>query len=118
MVLVDTSVWVEHFREGNSHLAALLENGEVVCHLFIIGELARGNLKNGTEILVLLDLLPAIPPAEHKEVIHFIERNGLMGRGLGYIDVHLAAAAALSGVPIWTLDRRLAETARRLVINY
>ena len=118
MILVDTSVWVAHFREGNTVLAELLNNGEVVCHPFIIGELACGNLKNRTEILELLQLLPEIPPAEHKEVMYFIERNRLMGKGLGYIDVHLAAAAALSEVPIWTLDKRFADINTKLGINY
>jgi predicted nucleic acid-binding protein len=118
MILVDTSVWVSYFRDGNAAMAELLNNGDVACHPFIIGELACGNLKNRNEILALLQLLPQIPPAEHGEVMHFIERNRLMGKGLGYIDVHLAAAATLATVPIWTLDKCLDDINKELGISY
>jgi len=118
VILADTSVWVSHLREGNADLVALLVDAEVACHPFIIGELACGNLKNRTEILQLLHLLPSIPPAEHREVLHFIELNRLMGKGLGYVDVHLAAAATLSAVPIWTLDKHFYEINKRLHISY
>jgi len=107
MVLVDTSVWVKHFRQGNIGLDALLIEGQAVCHPFVVGELACGNLKNHVQILSLLSALPAALVAEHEEVMQFIETHHLMGKGLGYIDVHLLASAILTGIPLWTLDKRL-----------
>jgi len=107
MILVDTSVWVSHLRHGNPRLADLLEEGGVLVHPFVIGELACGNLKNRTEILSLLRSLPLTAIAEHEEIMLFIKRNGLMGQGLGYVDAHLLAAAVLSGVRLWTDDRSL-----------
>lgn len=111
MVLVDTSVWVAHFRTTHIDLVKLLNNGEVACHPFIIGELACGNLKNRTNILSLLQDLPIVSIVEHEEVLAFIEGHKLMGKGLGYIDVHLLASAMLSGLSIWTLDKRLEQIA-------
>jgi len=118
MVLVDTSVWVSHLRDGNAELANLLNDGRVLCHPLIVGELACGNLKNRTVILSLLQLLPMSIEAEHEEVLSFIENNNLMGKEMGYVDVHLIASAVLDGVPIWTLDKKLAQTADSLHINY
>ncbi len=118
MVLVDTSVWVEHFRSGGTGLQKLLNEGEVACHLFIIGELACGNLANRTEILSLLRALPQTNHAEHEEVMHFIENYGLMGKGLGYVDMHLMASAILSKVPIWTLDKKLTDALSKLGLDY
>lgn len=118
MVLVDTSVWVSHLREGNQELETLLNNGDVICHSFIVGELACGNIKNRAEILSLLRLLPMAVQAEHEEVLRFIETNHLMGQGLGYVDVHLAVSAALTGVPIWTLDKSLDKISKKLNISY
>jgi hypothetical protein len=86
MVLVDTSVWVSHLRETHTGLVDLLNDGEVACHPFIVGELACGNLKNRTIILALLEALPMTLPVEHKEVLGFIEGHDLIGKGLGYID--------------------------------
>ena len=114
MVLVDTSVWVAHLRQGAIELEALLHGGRVVCHPFIVGELACGNLGNRSEIISLLQRLPEAIRAGHEEVMHFIENHGLMGKGLGYIDMHLLAAARLTGVPLWTLDKRLNEVAKEL----
>jgi predicted nucleic acid-binding protein len=111
VVLVDTSVWVAHLRFGDIGLEALLQSGRVVCHPFIVGELACGNLRNRSEIISLLQRLPGAIQGEHEEVMQFIENNGLMGKGLGYIDMHLLAAARLTGVPLWTLDKRLNEVA-------
>jgi predicted nucleic acid-binding protein len=118
VVLVDTSVWVSHLREGKIGLERLLANSEVVCHPFIVGELACGNLKNRPEILALLQTLPAAIQAEHEDVMHFIESHRLMGKGLGYIDVHLLASALLTGVPLWTLDIKLNERAINLGICF
>jgi predicted nucleic acid-binding protein len=118
MVLVDTSVWVFHFREASAELADLLNDGRVLSHPFIIGELACGNLKDRTVILSYLKLLPMCIEAEHEEVLSFIERNRLMGQGLGYVDVHLIISAVLTGVALWTLDKKLAQAANRLHIGY
>jgi predicted nucleic acid-binding protein len=114
VVLVDTSVWVSHLRDGNEALAELLEAGEVVCHPLIIGELACGHLANRAAILALLSALPSAATAEHGEILGFIEAHELWGKGLGYVDLHLLASALLTKVPLWTLDRRLDATARRL----
>ena len=114
MVLVDTSVWVAHLRQGAVGLETLLHGSRVVCHPFIVGELACGNLKNRPEIISHLQRLPGAIRAKHEEVMQFIEHYGLMGKGLGYIDMHLLASARLTGVPLWTLDKRLNEMAIKL----
>ena len=114
MILVDTSVWVAHLRQGTVGLDGLLLEGRVVCHPFIVGELACGNLRNRAEILALLQELPRAIVAAHQEVMNFIESNGLMGKGLGFIDLHLLASAKLTGVPFWTLDKRLNRAAANL----
>ena len=118
MVLVDTSVWVMHFREGSKELSGLLNEGSVLCHPFIIGELACGNLKDRAVILSYLKLLPMSIEAEPEEVLSFIESKHLMGQGVGYVDVHLIASAVLTGVSIWTFDKKLAQTADSLHITY
>ena len=118
MLLVDTSVWVRHLKEGDPDLEKLLNNGEVMCHPYIVGELACGNLKNRKEVLLLLQLLPPATLANDEEVLQFIEENQLMGKGLGYIDVHLSASAVLTGVQMWTYDRRLNEMNEVLGIRY
>jgi len=114
VVLVDTSVWVEHLRRGLSQLAALLSDGEVACHPFVVGELACGTLRNREEILSLLRELPTVQEVGHEEILVFLENHRLAGKGLGFIDVHLLASALIAGVPLWTLDRRLRDAARRL----
>lgn len=118
MVLVDTSVWVSHLRDGNAELATLLNNGKVLCHLLIVGELACGNLKDRAVILSFLRLLPMCIEAEHEEVLSFIENNRIMGKGIGYVDAQLVASSVLTGVPIWTLDKKLAQVADSLHIKY
>lgn len=118
MVLVDTSVWVSHLRDGNNELASLLNEGRVLCHPFIIGELACGNLQDRAMILSFLQWLPMSIEAEHEEVLYFIENNRLMGKGIGYVDAHLIASAVLTGIPIWTLDKKLAQVADDLQIKY
>lgn len=117
MVLVDTSVWVSHLRRGSGRLQSLLDSGAVVCHPFIIGELACGQLKNREEILALLQALPGAVQAEHDEVLRLIEDEKLMGTGLGYIDVHLLAAALLTGASLWTLDKGLSAAAAKLGVG-
>lgn len=118
MVLVDTSVWVNHLRYGEPDLERLLNDGEVMCHPLVIGELACGSIRNRTEILSLLQIIPSATEATHDEALQFIERNHLMGKGLGHIDVHICASAILTGVPMWTYDRRLNETNEGLGIGY
>ena len=118
MVIVDTSVWITFLRNGHKQLEKFLLNGEVVCHPYIIGELACGTIKNRKEILSLLSELPKVSVASHDEILTFIESNKLMGCGLGYIDVHLAASARLSRVPLWTIDRRLNTVAELLNVSY
>jgi predicted nucleic acid-binding protein len=118
MVLVDTSVWVAHLRDGAVGLDSLLSDGHVVCHSFIIGELACGNLKNRTELLSLLQDLPMAFHAEPEEVMQFIENHRLMGKGLGFIDMHLLASAFLTKAPLWTLDKRLYEASLMLRLDH
>ena len=118
MVLVDTSIWVTHLRQGNRQLETLLMDAEVMCHPFIIGELACGNLKNRDEILSLLKSLPLAPTIEFDEFIFFIERNRLMGIGIGFVDVHLLASAQLTEIPLWTADRHLKSAATKLDLVY
>lgn len=118
MILVDTSVWVEHFRSGTISLGAVLNNGQAACHPFIIGELACGNLRNRKEILSLLQDLPMAIRARDDEVMQFIKERGLMVKGLGYIDIHLLMSALLTGIPLWTLDKRLREVATSILQNH
>jgi len=119
MILVDTSVWVDHLRDGTPALAAALEQGRVLTHPFVLGELACGNLKNRGEVLQLLGELPAAPMATDPEALDFIERRALMGRGIGYVDVHLLASVALAGTAqLWTRDKRLAAVAADLKLAY
>ncbi|MGD0844939.1 MAG: type II toxin-antitoxin system VapC family toxin [Geobacteraceae bacterium] len=118
MILVDTSVWVEHLRSGTIGLEALLNDGQVVCHPFIIGEIACGNLKNRTEILSLLQDLPMASLADDDEVIPFIEDHKLMGKGLGYIDIHLLMSALLTRIPLWTIDKRLHDVSLTLLPSH
>jgi predicted nucleic acid-binding protein len=118
MVLVDTSVWVNHFRRGEHHLAKLLMDAEVVCHSFIIGELACGNIGNRDEILNLLRSLPLAPAINLEEYLYFVERNQLYGIGIGFVDVHLLASAKLAGVPLWTNAKKLQHAASSLDLSY
>ena len=112
MILVDTSVWIDHLRRGNPALGAALEAGRVLLHPFVAGELACGNLVNRGEVLRLLQALPEVPVAGHQEVLRFIENHHLMGRGIRYLDLHLLASVALDGAAtLWTRDRRLATVA-------
>ena len=117
MILVDTSVWVDHLRRGNATLRQFLDAGEVSCHSFVIGELACGTLRQRSAILDLLGNLPDVPAAEYFEVLELIESRDLMGSGLGWVDAHLLAAAMIGDVSLWTLDKPLASTADQLGIR-
>ena len=120
MILVDTSVWVDHLRGDDSYsLAELLDQGRVSIHRMVVGELACGNLHKRDQVLHLLAQLPTITEATHGEVMQFIAAHKLMGRGVGYIDMHLLASAALgNGVRLWTRDKRLAGVARELNLGF
>jgi predicted nucleic acid-binding protein len=117
VILVDTSVWVDHFRAADRRLVALLEDGQVFCHPFVIGELACGNLRRRAEILSLLADLPRLPALATEDVMSFVEGHRLMGKGLGWVDVHVLAAAVASRETLWTKDRRLADVANRLGVG-
>ncbi len=118
MVIVDTSIWVTHLRQGSRQLEKLLMDAEVMCHPFIIGELACANLKNRYEIISLLQSLPMAPTIEFDEFLFFIDRNHLMGKGVGFVDVHLLASAQLTGIPLWTADKRLKSAADQLELTF
>ena len=114
MMLVDTSVWIDHLRHGDAALTAALEAGRVWMHSFVLGELACGNLCSRVEVLGLLQALPPMPVSTDKEVLFFIDQHELMGRGIGYMDVHLLASARLGGAQLWTRDKRLHTVAAQL----
>ena len=117
MVLVDTSIWIDHLRSGNSKLTALLNDGEAVIHPFIIGELACGNLKNRKEIISLLHALPHVDKADDDEVLFFIEKHKLMGLGIGLVDLHLLASCKLDNTKLLTKDKRLSHAVNRLGLS-
>lgn len=115
MILVDTSIWIDHLRTGDSVLQRLLESGQVLGHAWVIGELALGHLPQRREVLGLLGALPAAPLVTPEEILAFIEGHQLMGRGLGYVDLQLLAATRLvAGAGLWTRDKRLATCAVEL----
>lgn len=118
MILVDTSVWVEHLRRGLPDLAARLDAGEVLGHPLVLGELAMGNLRRRETILTDLRNLPQAVVAQDDEVMGFIAREALHGLGIGYVDACLLAAVRLTpDARLWTRDRRLAEVAARLGVG-
>lgn len=114
MILVDTSVWVDHLRVADRQLSGLLLDEAVLCHPFVVGELACGAMRHRREILGLLRHLPQAPVVGHEEVLAFVEMHTLMGSGLGWVDVNLLASATLAGERFLTRDRRLVQAARRL----
>jgi predicted nucleic acid-binding protein len=115
VILVDTSIWVDHLRHGSAPLIEALEREEVLTHAFVIGELACGNLKNRREIFDLLRALPSAVMATDEETLNFIEERRLMGKGIGYIDAHLLASVTLTNdARLWTADKRLAAVAADL----
>jgi len=115
MILVDTSVWIDHLRVGDEELTVLLNKTQVLTHPFVVGELACGNLRERVVVLKLLQDLPQAPVAIDAEVIFFIEQHKLMGCGIGYIDAHLLATTALAGsAKLWTRDKRLAKVSTEL----
>lgn len=117
MLLVDTSVWIDHLRRGEAELARRLEAGEVTMHRWVVEELACGAMTCRKEVLDLLAALPRVSEADHGEFLHFVEHWGLAGSGLGAIDLHLLASAKLAHARLWTRDAALARAAKRLGVN-
>jgi predicted nucleic acid-binding protein len=107
VILVDTSVWIDHFRRANPALIDRLDRGDVGCHPFVMGELAVGSLRHRDEILRLIAELPRARVVSHDEALALVERRHLAGSGLGWVDVHLAASARVEGWSLWTMDERL-----------
>ena len=118
MILVDTSIWIDHLRVAGGPLTSLLQTDLVCTHACIIGELACGNLSNRKELLEMLQALPRLSAATDDEVLFFIGRHKIMGRGIGYIDAQLLAAAAIHSAFILTRDKRLQEIAEELGLAY
>ncbi len=118
MVIVDSSVWIDHLRNKNFQLVNLLETNFVFLHPFILGELSCGNLKNRNEFLFYLNLLPKMTEASHNEVISFIENNKLYGKGIGWIDAHLLVSTMISKGRLFTLDKKLSAIAAKFYINF
>ncbi len=115
MILVDTSVWVDHLRRDNAPLGELLRAGRVLSHPFVIGEVALGQMRQRKPILAALSDLPRAQVATDDETMSFIESHSLYGRGVGYVDVCLLAAVRLTtGAALWTNDRRLRAVADAL----
>jgi predicted nucleic acid-binding protein len=114
VILVDTSVWIEHLRSGSAKLVRLLRSGQVWTHAFIIGEIACGDLRNRSRILADLAALPLAVSATDEEVLRLIDERKLWGKGIGWVDAHLLASAALSKCPLWTLDNALRRAANSL----
>ncbi|MEZ5691586.1 MAG: hypothetical protein R3D71_07975 [Rickettsiales bacterium] len=118
MVLVDTSVWIDHFRSSNNELQSLLNECQVLSHNFIIGELSLGNFKKRNAILEYLNDFPKAIHAEDSEVANFIKKNKLFGRGIGYIDAHLLASAIITETHIWTNDKKLRNITSEFDISW
>jgi predicted nucleic acid-binding protein len=114
VTLVDSSVWIDHFRSSSRELAAALHDMRVVCHPFVIGELACGYLPDRQEVFGLMGRLPPAVVASDAEARELVERHDLAGIGLGWVDVHLLASARLSRVGLWTRDKALRRAAARL----
>ena len=114
MILVDTSVWVDHFRIADDRLTSILLDGQVMGHAFVSGELACGNLRRRSDVLALLAALPQLPTLTSDDVMRFIDLHRLMGKGLGWVDAHLLASVFASREQLWTRDRRLEAAAHRL----
>lgn len=116
MILVDTSVWVAHLRRSEPRLASLLAEGQVLVHPFVIGELACGTLHRQERVLTYLGRLDSAPLARDEEARRLVELRRLMGRGLGWVDIHLLASCLIARVTLWSLDRRLIQVATALGI--
>jgi predicted nucleic acid-binding protein len=119
VVIVDTSIWIDHLHAGDDQLAALLLGDGALIHPFVIGEIALGSLRDRPTVMKELASLDGAPVAEHDEVMRLIHRHSLGGSGIGYVDAHLLAATMLvPGAKLWTRDRRLGAVAARLLVNH
>lgn len=118
MILADTSIWIEHFRKGLPRFGGALLQNRILAHQIVIGELATGNLANRKSTLSFLRRLPAVKSATADECLAFLESHQLFGQGIGWSDVQLLAAARLSKVMLWTIDKRLAKAARLLGVAF
>ena len=119
MILVDSSVWIDHLHRAEVGLIALLDANEVAVHPMVIGELALGAIVERDAFLELLTALPSVVEASHPEVLRFVSDRRLQGRGLSFVDVHLLAAVVLSSdARLWTRDRRLREAAVELGLEW
>ncbi len=114
MTLVDTSTWIDHFRTADPALAAALAEGQVGLHPFVVGELALGGLPRRSATLALLATLPRLVPSAHDDVLAFVDRYGLTGSGIGWVDVHLLCAAHQAGWGVWTHDKPLLAAVKRV----
>lgn len=115
MILVDSSVWIDHLRRADAELRRLLALGQVLCHPFVIGEMACGHLRQRTAFVAQLKALPLARAASHDEALALVENHALAGRGIGWADVHLLGSTLLSGpAALWTRDKRLAAVAAEL----
>lgn len=118
MILVDTSVWIAHFRTGSARLSSLLEQDQVLTHPFVVGELACGVLPGRrAQVLAHLDELPEAPVAPHPDVMRLIEARKLAGTGIGWVDAHLLASSLLAPARLWSLDRAVTRQARNLGVS-
>jgi len=119
MILVDTSVWIDHLHKSDERLATLLMRVEAATHPMVIGELALGSIRRRSTILGLLQSLPMAPSASHEEVLRLVEARALFGRGLSLIDAHLLASTLLEpGTLLWSRDRRLSTAAQTLGVLF
>jgi predicted nucleic acid-binding protein len=118
MILVDTSVWIDHFRSHDQQLADFLEDAQVLVHPFVIGELALGSLRNRRRVIEDLLSMPQAVVASEAEVLTFIETASLAGTGIGYIDAHLLVSTKLTGASLWTHDKRAAAMGKKLNVSF
>jgi predicted nucleic acid-binding protein len=118
MILADTSVWVDHFRRGSAQFRRRLEDAEIAMHAVVLGELATGNLRARSQTLAALQQLPRAREGRADECLAYIEVQRLYGRGLGWNDIQLLVAAELNHMPIWSLDRELADAAGKRKLRY
>jgi hypothetical protein len=118
VILVDTSIWIDHFRSSNRVLGELLHDGQVLVHPFVLGEIACGNLQNRKAIVALMQALPMATKASDGEILAMIEQRELMGRGIGLIDMHLLASCLMQPCLLWTADRRLKTIAEELATAF
>jgi predicted nucleic acid-binding protein len=117
MILVDTSVWIDHFHSPEALLVSLLEKEEALTHPFVIGELALGRLKNRSQFLHDLQLLPRMYPALNPEVLDWVERHRLYGKGISWVDAHLLFSCSSDQCEFWTRDKALLAVSRSLGVK-